>query len=219
MLLLELVFQNQTSNVIDNEFLNLVQVVQPAVAVLQEGMHFLVVDVGNDDLLAKESDGKKKDKGDEKSTNSDTNNNNNNGNNNNTSSNTNTSDNNQQNGHPSAEDRTVDAVATMHRGRTTSRKSILTGSSPLAPTTTPQTPLLTPLTASAPSPTQPIIVSESQLIRAAKQHLRLTLSVLDPVCGPIGHPLEELLLLQCGRNLSFDAHVMEAHVSEAGKKK
>jgi hypothetical protein len=87
----------------------------------------------------------------------------------------------------------------------------LATSSPLV--ASPSAPVVS-MTSSAPTVPTAVLLSEAALLRAAKQNLRLALSVLDPICGPTYLPLNELLLLQCGRNLSFDAHVMEAHVSE-----
>lgn len=171
-LLLELVFQNQTC---DNDFMQLVQVVQPAVAVLQEGMQFVVVEVGKDEIstdgsqaLARPSLQKEK----------------------NTTSTTSTTSLDQ-------------SQAPQHHPLAASTPLIHSPSAPVVS-----------MTNSAPTPPSPAILTDAALVRAAKQNLKLALSVLDPICGPTFLPMAELLLLQCGRNLSFDAHVMEAHISE-----
>lgn len=181
-LLLELVFQNQTC---DTNFMQLVQVVQPAVAELQEGMQFVVVEVGNDEIL---------------------------------------SDISQPSSPNTSPPRTRDANNPNQPNKSVSRDLLasmeesparrISTSTPLVPS--PSAPAIGSMASSAPTPPSPAMLNEAALVRSAKQNLRLALSVLDPICGPTQLPVAELLLLQCGRNLSFDAHVMEAHISEVG---
>lgn len=181
-LLLELVFQNQSC---DSNFMKLVQVVQPAVAVLQEGMQFLVVEVGNDELPKYiQENAEEQIKQDEAQI--------------------------QDSKRRSTEYFTSVEASMLDRVSSKSPRN-LAASSPLVPS--PSLPVVS-MTSSAPSSAPVTVLSEAALVRAAKQNLRLALSVLDPICGPTYLPVNELLLLQCGRNLSFDAHVMEAHVSE-----
>lgn len=196
-LLLELVFQNQTC---DPNFMQLVKVVQPAVAVLQEGMQFMVVEVGDEEVVQSRhslSNGP-------------------------SFSNLSGRNSNNRRSEADDEDRVevddetiqLSKVAMTRATRTSRRGMLLAASSPLAESPSVPNISSTTLVSSAPTPPTPVLISDAHLVRTAKQNLRLALSVLDPVCGPIHLPIEDLLLLQCGRNLSFDAHVMEAHVSE-----
>ena len=165
--------------------MKLVQVVQPAVALLQEGMQFLVVEVGNDELPKDVQDateqGKQEGQQDESNRMS----------------------------MQRTDSFTRLETAALLKVHEKSAHQLAASSSVLPPPAAPAA-----STSSAPENEPSTVLSEAVLVRAAKQNLRLAVSVLDPVCGPTNLPLNDLLLLQCGRNLSFDAHIMEAHVSE-----